>query len=170
MKSTHLLWGLIYMSVPPSNFRAFLAHYEIEWLNECPKDFKPQVYRVYVDDTVLIFRFNDCISLCLEYLNSKHNNIEFTKETEAEGKLGFLDTVISHSENGFITSVYRKLTFTVLTCRTNKMELGVVQSLYTLRDKPSLCNNEMSVEFVREVRNNEQEDNYCWFIDEATSL
>ena len=38
--------------------------------------------------------------------------------------------------------------FSVLTSRANDMELGVVESLYTLRDKPSLCNNERSVELL----------------------
>ena len=38
--------------------------------------------------------------------------------------------------------------FSVLSSKAREMELGVIESLYTLRDKPSLCNNERSVELL----------------------
>ena len=34
----------------PTLANAFLCHYEKIWLNECPSQFKPVVYRRYVDD------------------------------------------------------------------------------------------------------------------------
>ena len=101
----------------PTLANAFLAHYEVRWLDECPEEFKPLVYKRYVDDTFLIFRSSDHVPLFLEYLNSKHRNIEFTSETEAEGKLPFLDISITRNENSFTTSVYRKPTFTGLTTK-----------------------------------------------------
>ena len=53
----------------------------------------------------------------LEYMNSRHSNIEFTSETEEEGKLAFLDILIKHHNGVFSTSVYRKPTFTGLTTK-----------------------------------------------------
>ena len=67
-----------------------------------------------MDDTFLVFKSSTHVSLFLDYLNSKHRNIEFTSETESEGKLAFLDIEISHHDNSFSTSVYRKPTFTGL--------------------------------------------------------
>ena len=34
----------------PTLVNIFLCHYEKAWLNECPSQFKPVVYRRYVDD------------------------------------------------------------------------------------------------------------------------
>ena len=41
-----------------------------------------------------------------------------------------------------------KDSFSVLSGRSNEMELDIVETLYTLRDKPSLCNNERSVDLL----------------------
>ena len=41
-----------------------------------------------------------------------------------------------------------KDSFSVLLCRSNKTELAIVESLYTLRVKPEQCNNESSVELL----------------------
>ena len=102
----------------PTLANAFLSHHEKAWLDECPGEFKPLVYRRYVDDTFLIFRCSDHIPKILQYLNSKHPNIEFTSETESNGKMSFLDVLVSHSSNNsFTTSVYRKPTFTGLTTK-----------------------------------------------------
>ena len=47
-------------------------------------------------------------------LNSLQSNIKFTMETEREGKLPFLDVYISREDDNFITTVYRKSTFSGL--------------------------------------------------------
>ena len=39
----------------PTLANAFLCHYEKIWLNEWPSQFKPVVYRSYVDDILKIF-------------------------------------------------------------------------------------------------------------------
>ena len=100
--------------VGPSFANAFLSHYEKIWLHDCPNDFKPLLYRRYVDDTFLVFRNASHIPLFLDYLNSKHRNIEFTSEIENNNRLSFLDIDISNTLNGFQTSIYRKPTFTGL--------------------------------------------------------
>ena len=66
----------------PTLANAFLSHHKVKWLDECPIQFKPLLYRRYVDDTFVVFKSQDHIPLFLQYLNSKHPHIEFTSETE----------------------------------------------------------------------------------------
>ena len=34
---------------------AFLVHFEKNWLQNCPSDYKPHYYRRYVDDIFVLF-------------------------------------------------------------------------------------------------------------------
>ena len=43
----------------PSLANAFLCHYEKLWLDSCPLEFKPVVYRRYVDDIFVLFKSKD---------------------------------------------------------------------------------------------------------------
>ena len=93
----------------------FLTHHEKLWLDECPPEFKPIIYKRYVDDTFVVFRHKDHIPLFFSYINSKHPNIKFTKEEESENKLPFLDILIKkNDDNQLTTGLYRKPTFTGL--------------------------------------------------------
>ena len=92
----------------------FMNHMEKKWLEECPVQFKPVLYRRYVDDTFLLFNSDTHIELFLNYLNSKHPNIEFTVDKEQDRILPFLDVKVQRSDNEFVTSIYRKPTFTGL--------------------------------------------------------
>ena len=92
----------------------FMGFMEKRWLQECPIDFKPVLYRRYVDDTFLLFKSDSHFDLFLNYLNSKHPNISFTCDKEENNILPFLDIKIKRTENEFITSIYRKPTFTGL--------------------------------------------------------
>ena len=103
--------------IGPSFANAFLSFHEKRWLEECPLEFKPLLYRRYVDDTFLVFRQREHISLFLQYLNTRHENIEFTSEVEENERISFLDIEIKRNVNGFETSVYRKPTFTGLTTK-----------------------------------------------------
>ena len=80
----------------------------------CPIDFKPVLYRRYVDDTFLLFNSRDHVQLFLTYLNSQHPNINFTFDNEQDGILPFLDVKVKKGEQEFTTSIYRKPTFTGL--------------------------------------------------------
>ena len=84
------------------------------WLHNCPSAFKPLLCRRYVDDCFLLFKSFDHVPLFLYYLNHHNSNISFTSELEKDSKLHFLDIEISRSNGKFLTSVYRKLTFTGL--------------------------------------------------------
>ena len=98
----------------PTLSNLFLCHHETKWLNDCPPQFKPALYRRYVDDIFLLFHSPNHIQPFLEYLNSKHSNIQFTTEVETENKLSFLDISITKCNSKFNTSIYRKPTYTGL--------------------------------------------------------
>ena len=42
----------------PTLANVFMCHFESTWLENCPTQFKPVVYRRYVDSTFLLFSFN----------------------------------------------------------------------------------------------------------------
>ena len=50
----------------------------------------------------------------LDYINSRHSNVYFTIEHEVEWKLSFFDCCVQRSRNKFISSVFRKPTFSGL--------------------------------------------------------
>ena len=39
----------------PTLANAFLLHFEKNWLQNCPSDFRPYYYRLYVDDNFVLF-------------------------------------------------------------------------------------------------------------------
>ena len=99
------------LSAPLANI--FLCLKEKQWLEDCPNEFKPAMYKRYVDDTFVIFRKQDHVDKFFEYINKQHQNIKFTKESEENKKLPFLDILLEHNDNGNIkTSIYRKKTYT----------------------------------------------------------
>ena len=79
--------------------------------NRVRPEYQPVFYTRYVDDTFVLFRDESHYKLFLNYINSKHVNINFTVETESSNSLSFLDVNVSRFNNKFITSVYRKPTF-----------------------------------------------------------
>ena len=70
----------------------------------------------------------------LDYLNSKHQNINFTMETESNNQISFLDVLVRKDDFNFNTTVFRKPTFSGLgvsyfsyCCR--KFKLNSIKSL-----------------------------------------
>ena len=98
-------------SLGPSLANIFLCFHEQIWLDNCPLEFKPVVYRRFVDDTFLLFRSRDHIEKFRSYLNCQHPNIKFTSEVEENNSISFLDIKINRDLNSFCTSIYRKPTF-----------------------------------------------------------
>ena len=90
---------------------AFLAHFEKNWLQSCPSDFKPYYYRRYVDDIFAVFTSSQHLEAFRNFLNGRHANMSFTIESEKQNRMSFLDVQISREDKTFITSVYRKPTF-----------------------------------------------------------
>ena len=75
----------------PTMANVFLSFYEIKWLEQCPKEFKPVFYRRYVDDIFVLFESAGNLSKVLNYFNTCHPNMSFSFEQEKNGKLSFLD-------------------------------------------------------------------------------
>ena len=92
----------------PSLANIFMSHLEQRYLTNCPSEFKPVLYRRYVDDTYCLFRDRSHITMFLEYINCQHPNINFTTEIESENSLAFLDVLVTHEGTNFSTSLYRK--------------------------------------------------------------
>ena len=67
----------------------FLSHHEQNWPNKCPIKFKPSFYRRYVDSIFVLFEPSESADSLLEYMYSKHQNINFTVEKEKAGSLSF---------------------------------------------------------------------------------
>ena len=98
----------------PTMANVFMCHLEKLFLTNCPLEFKPSFYKRYMDDTFVLFRKPAHAQLFLSYINSFHSCIKFTMETEKDKKLEFLDVEVTSSGSHFMTSVYRKPTFTGL--------------------------------------------------------
>ena len=95
----------------PTIANVFLCYHEKICLQNCPSIFKSDVYRRYVDDTFLLFRSKHHNEKFRNYLNRQHKNIKFSSETGNENGISFLDINITRDSNKFMTSVYRKPTF-----------------------------------------------------------
>ena len=89
----------------PSFANIFLCFHETLWLQNCPSDFKPALYRRYIDDTFLLFRDRFHIPKFLDYINSRHDSIQFTCDVENNNQLSFLDICISRRNNTFETYI-----------------------------------------------------------------
>ena len=124
VKNTFFLFnGKIYqqrdgvgMGLPlgPTFANIFMTHHESIWLEQCPVEFRPIFYKRYVDDIFLLFNHHTHITKFHEYLNRQHPSIKFTTEVEREGRLAFLDCMVTRGETGFQCGVFRKKTFSGL--------------------------------------------------------
>ena len=95
----------------PTMANVFLSFYEVKWLEQCPKEFKPVFYRRYVDVIFVLFESAEHLSKFLDYFNTRHPNMSFSFEQEKNGKLPFLDVEVSREKGKIVTTVYRKPTF-----------------------------------------------------------
>ena len=89
----------------------FLSFYEIKWLGQCAKEFKPVFYRRYVGDICVLFETAEHLSKFRNYFRTCHPNMSFSFEQEKNGNLSFLDIEVSREKGKFATAVYRKPTF-----------------------------------------------------------
>ena len=83
----------------------------MKWLEKCPNEFKPVFYRRYVDDIFVLFKSAEHLSKFRDYCNTCHQSMSFSFEHERNGKLSFLNVEVSRQEGHFVTTVYRKPTF-----------------------------------------------------------
>ena len=81
----------------PTLANIFMCALEKRYLNDCPTQFKPVLYRRYVDDTFCLFNRRDDVDRFLQHINSFHQNIKFTFEIEENNTLPFLDVLVEGS-------------------------------------------------------------------------
>ena len=80
-------------------------------LSTCPHP-PPPFWKRYVDDTFTVLP-EDQVDRFLDHLNTVEPSIKFTMEKESNSSLSFLDTLVTHHDDGSLsTSVYRKKTHT----------------------------------------------------------
>ena len=66
----------------------------------------------YVDDTFAAFNNEHDCNNFFTHLNSLHPSLRFIREKESNSSLPFLDVLVERQNSDFVTSVYRKPTFT----------------------------------------------------------
>ena len=96
----------------PSSANAFLCHHETKCVNDCPEKSKPVFYKRYVDDIFALFKEPEHVKLLVYYMNSKHQNINFSFKTAKDEQMPFLDVNLFRENGQVVTNLYRKETFT----------------------------------------------------------
>jgi hypothetical protein len=98
--------------ISPVVANIFMEEFERKALSSAAK--KPSLWLRYVDDTFVIWPHGrPDLDRFLEHLNGQHPSIQFTMETEENGRIPFLDVMVEKKTDGsFGHSVYRKKTHT----------------------------------------------------------
>ena len=90
----------------------FVGYHEKRAFADVSPTRSPLLYYRYVDDTFALFQNRAACENFLTHLNALHPSLKYTIEIESDGTLPFLDVLVEKSAKGFVTSVYRKPTFT----------------------------------------------------------
>ena len=93
----------------PALASIFVGYEEAQLFNIAKR---PLVYFLYVDDTFVVFNNEKDCNTFLTRLNSLHPLLRFTYEKESNHSLPFLYVLVERHDSEFLTSVYRKPTFT----------------------------------------------------------
>ena len=115
----------------PALANIFVGFYEQKLFDQGDK---PSVYFCYVDDTCVIFESERDCDLFHEKLNRLHPALKFTIEEEQNNSLSFLDVLVEKEGSEFLTSVYRKPTFSGHYIRWNSFspkdrKIGLIKTL-----------------------------------------
>ena len=130
----------------------YMDRLEKDAIESSPK--KPTLWLRYVDDTFLLWDHSSQeLGMFLEHMNIQKQQIKFTMEIEVEGRLPFLDVLVTRSGSSLVTAVYRKPTHTdqYLHFKSNhprSTKLGILKSMFLRADR--ICSNE-------NIRGNEKE-------------
>ena len=73
---------------------------------------EPLAYFRYVDYTFVAFNNEDDCNSFFTHLHSLHPSLRSTQEKESNASLPFLDVLVERQNSDFLTSAYRKPTFT----------------------------------------------------------
>ena len=97
------------MGSPVSGVVAEIVMQNIE--QQALATYKETLWLRYVDETFTAVH-KDEINFLHEHLNKQNTYIQFTREIEENGKIPFLDCLLSRGNNKLRTTIYRKLTNT----------------------------------------------------------
>ena len=116
----------------PTLANIFMGYLEYKILPDFDLECK---YVRYVDDCFIISNSEKVSSLLFDKFISIDNSIKFTEENEKDNQLSFLDVLIKRKHDKFITSVFRKPTFTgqypnFLSYCSKKKKIGLIKTLY----------------------------------------
>ena len=100
---------------------------ESKGIRACLLEFKPVLYRRYVDECFLLFKYQSHVSNFFDNFNGKHNRIKFTFELEQNNCLSFLDVLVNKSDESFSTDTYRKPTFTGLGMKFHSFRFHILK-------------------------------------------
>ena len=75
----------------PTLGNVLLYLFKVQWMSDCPIDYKPISYRRYVDDTLLLFSLEFYVAKFLNCMNYEHRNIKFTIFREENKPFSFLN-------------------------------------------------------------------------------
>ena len=87
----------------------FICNFEEKWVANV--DSRPPIWFRYLEDTFAWFDNVASATRFLQYLNTRHPNINFTIEFEENHGIPFLDVRVKRNLNTFTTTVHRKRTF-----------------------------------------------------------
>ena len=88
----------------------FMEDSESRALSSLEDNKRPQCWHRYADDVFSVVK-QHFLSATLQHLNNQNPAIEFTMESEVNGKLPFLDTIVTKQADGrLVTNVYTKPT------------------------------------------------------------
>ena len=92
------------LSLWPTIANVFLLLYELKPPEQCTSEFRPVLYRRYIDDIFVLFE-------SVQNLSKFHAYTCFWFEHGKNVKLSFLDVEVSRQQGRFVTTVYMKPTF-----------------------------------------------------------
>jgi len=100
--------------VSPLVANMFMEHLEQKLLATVPEEMKPRLWKRYVDDILEVVKKGK-VEVLTEFMNGldESGSIQFTYETETDGKLPFLDLqLVRKEDNSLKLQIYRKPTHT----------------------------------------------------------
>ena len=151
---------------------AFSCHYEKEWLDNCPINFKPAIYKRYVDDIFVLFSWKEQLQFFLDYMNKQHKRLKLTSEEEEDNSFSFQEIKNARHNQQFKISVYRKPTFSgVFTHYESYVDQTYQKSLTdTLLFRCfSICSDYTSFHLeVENLRETLKKNSYPWGIIEQS--
>ena len=125
----------------------------------------------YVDDTFILWPYQEDVQILLGHVNSIRPSIQFAMEKEQDNKLLFLDVLVTRTEQGLRSSVYRKPTFTGQYLNFNShhrytVKKGIVRCLQH-RAKTISSDTDAYQEVMIRLRHNLHRNNYPGCITSA---